>query len=227
MGLPPWLMPRLRPTLTPTTGTTATALPPTTPTPPGQESVDTHSLPLATDAADTDTSDIISASDPLTLMPTPMATTVVDTADSDTMVMDMVILDTDTVLPTMLALSLTPTDPSKDFMAANVVMLTPTPMLMLTMDMDMVAIRIWTWLLRSWVRIRTWLLRTRTSWILRPRIRICSLGLSHSEDVPFLKRGHLVQWMYTFNQWFSSKKDSYHTLITSLHQEFTREKFKS
>merc|ERR1712080_467264 len=62
-----------------------------------------------------------------------------DTADSDTMVMDMVILDTDTVLPTMLALSLTPTDPSKDFMAANVVMLTPTPMLMLTMDMDMVA----------------------------------------------------------------------------------------
>merc|ERR1712080_587094 len=131
MGLPPWLMPRLRPTLTPTTGTTATALPPTTPIPPGQESVDTDSLPLATDAADTDTSDIISASDPLTLMPTPTLTTVMDTADSDTMVMDMVILDTDTVLPTMLALSLTPTDPSKDFMAANVVMLTPTPMLML------------------------------------------------------------------------------------------------
>jgi len=140
-------MPRLRPTLTPTTGTTATALPPTTPTPPGQESVDTDSLPLATDAADTD---IISASDPLTLMPTPtlttvadtdmdLATTVMDTAVLDTMVMDMVILDTDTVLPTMLALSLTPTDPSKDFMAANVVMLTPTPMLMLTMDMDMVA----------------------------------------------------------------------------------------
>merc|ERR1712080_105311 len=213
MGLPPWLMPRLRPTLTPTTGTTATALPPTTPTPPGQESVDTDSLPLATDAADTDTSDIISASDPLTLMPTlttvadtdtDLATTVMDTAVSDTMVMDMVILDTDTVLPTMLALSLTPTDPSKDFMAANVVMLTPTPMLMLTMDMDMVAIRIWTWLLRSWVRIRTWLLRTRTSWIIRSRI--CSLGLSHSEDVPFLKRGHLVQWTYTYNQWFSSKK---------------------
>merc|ERR1712080_287640 len=107
MGLPPWLMPRLRPTLTPTTGTTATALPPTTPTPPGQESVDTDSLPLATDAAHTD---IISASDPLTLMPTPtlttvadmdLATMVMDTAVLDTMVMDMVILDTDTVLPTM------------------------------------------------------------------------------------------------------------------------------
>merc|ERR1712080_488782 len=126
MGLPPWLMPRLRPTLTPTTGTTATALPPTTPTPPGQESVDTDSLPLATDAAHTD---IISASDPLTLMPTPPLTTV----------MDMVILDTDTVLPTTAMLSLTPTDPSKDFMAANVVMLTPTPMLMLTTDTDTVA----------------------------------------------------------------------------------------
>merc|ERR1712080_118105 len=146
MGLPPWLMPKLKPTLTPTTGTTATGLPPTTPTPPGQESVDTDSLPLATDAADTD---IISASDPLTLMPTPtltvadtdraLATTVMDTAVLDTMVRDMVILDTDTVLPTMLALSLTPTDPSKDFMAANVVMLTPTPMLMLTTDMDTVA----------------------------------------------------------------------------------------
>merc|ERR1712080_649465 len=149
-------------------GTTATALPPTTPTPPGQESVDTDTLPLATDAADTDTSDIISASDPLTLMPTRI---------------------------------------------------------------------LWSWIWSSWIRIRScppcWRclllpqIRPRTSWILRPRIRICSLGLSHSEDVPFLKRGHLVQWMYTFNQWFSSKKDSFHTLITSLQQEFTEKKFKS
>merc|ERR1719228_1050787 len=83
--------------------------------------------PMLTTVADTDTD---------------LATTVMDTAVSDTTVMDMAILDTDTVLPTMLVLSLTPTDPSKD-LAVNVVMLTPTPPLtpmpMLTTVMDTVA----------------------------------------------------------------------------------------